>query len=72
MNGKCTKKLRSVIANICFNLQKPKFNVLVHFSNDNVVYYYVKLISGEHIGALAMSEPNGNQDSLSFIFQFIS
>ncbi|OAY82233.1 Isovaleryl-CoA dehydrogenase, mitochondrial [Ananas comosus] len=31
----------------------------------NLMYFYLKLISGEHVGALAMSEPNAGSDVVS-------
>jgi hypothetical protein len=59
------------MAILVFICKNQNLNVVVHFNFDNIVYSYVKLISGEHIGALAMSEPNGNQDSyLSSLFDF--
>jgi hypothetical protein len=38
----------------------------------NLFYLFPKLISGEHIGALAMSEPNCKYLSVGVLFSMIS
>lgn len=35
------------------------FSIRLDHSNSNICCNYLKLISGEHVGALSISEPNG-------------